>query len=353
MKDTSGRETMRITVANRDIVRVIVVALGAFLGVQILSKLSHALILVFMSFFLTIAINPIVGRITRLLKSKSRVRATGAAYVMVMSVIIAFFALVIPPLVNQTREFATEIPARVREFQTEDTAVARFVRKNNLDVKLNEVVDNASKSFAKVDGRVFNVAGKVGSLVASIIAVLVMTFMMLIEGPSSYKRFWELMPDNITRRWQPLVGRMDDVIVGYVNGQLIIALIASTISLIVMLLLGVPNAVALAGIVFMVGLIPMIGNTIAAVVVVLIVALTSFKLAIILAIFFPIYQQVENATIQPYIQSKGNEMSALTVFIAALLGASAFGIFGAFLAIPVAGCLKIVLQDELARRRSS
>ena len=351
MADLNKNDSIRITVANRDVVRVIVVALGAFLSLQLVSKLTHALILVFVSFFLAIAINPVVSKITKILKSKSRARATGVAYMIVMTFIIAFFALVTPPLVNQTREFATDIPSRVRDFQNDDTAVARFARKNNLDVKLNEVVDNFSKNYAKVDGRVFNVAGRVGSIVASVIAVLVMTFMMLIDGPKILDQFWQMMPKEATQRWKPLVSKMDDIIVGYVNGQLIIALIASTLSLVVMLLLGVPNAIALAGIVFIVGLIPMIGNTIAAVIVVLITALTSFKLAIILAIYFPIYQQVENATLQPYIQSKGNEMSALSVFVAALLGASAFGLLGAFVAIPLAGCLKIIVTDELARRR--
>jgi predicted PurR-regulated permease PerM len=110
------------------------------------------------------------------------------------------------------------------------------------------------------------------------------------------------------------------------------------------------NAVALAGIVAIFGLIPLIGNPIGYATVVLACLLTSTNLAIIVAIFFLIYAQIENVTLQPYVQSKQNELTPLTVFISALLGISFGGIIGALFAIPIAGCVRILLIDWTERK---
>ena len=90
----------------------------------------------------------------------------------------------------------------------------------------------------------------------------------------------------------------------------------------------------------------MIGNPISAILVVLVCLLSSPQLALVMLIYFIVYQQIENATLQPYIQARQNELTPLLVFIAALIGISLAGILGAFAAIPVAACVKILLEDS-------
>jgi predicted PurR-regulated permease PerM len=99
------------------------------------------------------------------------------------------------------------------------------------------------------------------------------------------------------------------------------------------------------------GIIPTIGNIIAAIVVALACLFSSVPLAITMLVYFVIYQQIENVTIQPYMQSRKNDLSPLLVFIAALLGIGFGGILGGFVAIPAAGCLKILIEDYLDDRR--
>lgn len=110
------------------------------------------------------------------------------------------------------------------------------------------------------------------------------------------------------------------------------------------------NPIALAGIVFLFGLIPLIGNTIAALIVVLFCLFSSVNLAIGIAIYFLIYQQLENATLQPMIQSRSNQLTPLIVFVAALLGAGVSGLLGALVAIPTAGCLKVLFDEYWVHR---
>ena len=149
--------------------------------------------------------------------------------------------------------------------------------------------------------------------------------------------------------------QMYRVITNYVNGQLLIATIAAGFALVGMLIASTVfnvsiNAIGLAGIIALTGLIPMIGNTLGAAIVVLVCALSSFPLALTMAIFFLVYQQIENVTIQPYIQSRKNELTPLLVFIAALFGIGLGGLIGGFVAIPLAACIRILANDYYQNR---
>jgi predicted PurR-regulated permease PerM len=110
------------------------------------------------------------------------------------------------------------------------------------------------------------------------------------------------------------------------------------------------NAIALGGIVGLFALLPLIGTTIGAVIAVLACLLVSMPMAIAAAVYFVIYQQIENVTIQPYIQSRSNNLTPLSVFIGALIGVGFGGFLGAVVAIPVVGCIKVFLDDYLKGR---
>ena len=196
---------------------------------------------------------------------------------------------------------------------------------------------------------------KVGSAFISVITVLVLTFMFLVEGPDWMRRYWQLHPKQSRKHHKELAQRMYRVVTGYVNGQVLIAAIAGMFAMMTLVIASTVmkvsvNAVALAGIVFIFGLIPLIGNTLAAVIVALVCLFSSVPLALTMIAYFLLYQQIENVTLQPYIQAKNNELTPLLVFVAALLGASFGGLLGAFVAIPAFGCGKILLQDYLESR---
>jgi predicted PurR-regulated permease PerM len=128
-------------------------------------------------------------------------------------------------------------------------------------------------------------------------------------------------------------------------------LIAGTLTTIVLLLTGVPYAVALGLIVAILDLIPLAGATIAAIIVGTIAFLHTITAGIIVVTFFVIYQQVENHVIQPVVYGRTVKLSPLAVLIAVLIGAELAGVLGALAAIPVAGTLQVLLLDWLRQRR--
>lgn len=339
-----------ISISSDTIVRTILYTLAAVLLLNFLASITHQLTLIAVSAFLAIALNPAVTWIIKRLKTKSRVRAAGLAYVVVISILIGFMTLIVPPLVQEGTRFVQNIPETVEDFRTQDTAIAQFVRNNNIDDQLSQAAQDISNQFTDPKDAI-GAASRVGGTLVSIITVLVLTFMMLVEGPGLIDKMFQYVDSKERKKKRELLGRMYNVVTAYVNGQVLIAAIAACFAMVALLIassiVGASvNIVALAGIVFIFGLIPLIGNILAATLVVLFSLFASTTLAVVMAIFFIIYQQVENATLQPYIQARSNQLTPLTVFVAAIVGAGFGGLLGALAAIPVAGCLRILLLDR-------
>ena len=98
----------------------------------------------------------------------------------------------------------------------------------------------------------------------------------------------------------------------------------------------------------------MVGATLAAIIIVLLsLILKGLSPAIIMLIFFIVYQQIENNLLQPIVYSKSIKISPLVVGIAALFGAIIAGLVGALIAIPLAASLQILIKDYLDRTHLS
>src|SRR5690606_21255540 len=102
-------------------------------------------------------------------------------------------------------------------------------------------------------------------------------------------------------------------------------------------------------------LIPMFGATIAGVLVGILLAFNDLTAAIVFAVYFIIYQQVENNVITTVIQSKTLDLSPLVVLVAVTIGTYLFGIAGGIISIPIAGSIQVLIHDYLehAEKRRS
>lgn len=355
MKIFTKHSDLTIDISALAVVRTIIIVLLALLLVRFIGTVGLQLRLIVTAVFLAIALNPAVSWIARHLKSKSRVRATGAAYLIVLALLISFAAVVVPPLVTQTSNFIHDVPRTISDVKEQKSPLGRFVHRYNLDNQVDAVSSRLSSRIGDVPSTLLGIIGRIGGTVAAILTVLVLTFMMLVEGPLWIDRFWQLQPNSNRDRHQAVAQKMYRVFTSYVNGQVFIAMLAGCFSLTAMLIASTithssVNAVALAAIVFLFGLIPLIGNTMAAVIVITVCLFSSTALAVIMAVYFIVYQQTENATLQPYIQARNNQLTPLIVFVSALLGAGVGGLLGAFIAIPTAGCLRIAIEEYLGER---
>jgi predicted PurR-regulated permease PerM len=146
------------------------------------------------------------------------------------------------------------------------------------------------------------------------------------------------------------------VVSAYVNGQVLIAAIAATGALVALLVLAaffdVPYSLALplSGVIFITSMIPMIGATIGTIIVTLVLLFSDISAAFIFMAYFIVYQQIENNLVQPAVQSRSVELTALSVLAAVLVGVYLLGILGALLAIPIAGCIRVLVNDFVEHR---
>ncbi len=343
-----------VSVSNRTMLQTVFWIVGTLVAFLFISRITHALTLIFISFFLALALNPVVKWMSDKLNIKNRIAATAAAYLTVIVTIGVFFFLVTPPLISQGRDFVSDLPQIVADFQAQDNSIGRAIDRFGLDEKLTNGARDFASHYSNYGSTLLDTGKRVAGVFVSALVILAMTFMMLAEGPRWLDRFFELMPKSKRSHHRALSYRMYRAVSGFVNAQVILAVLAGTFCLFALTiatsLLNVSvNVVALAGIVAMLGLIPMIGHPISSAVVILVCLSNSAALAIIMLIYFLVYYQVENLTVQPIIQSRLNELTPLLVFVAAIIGVEFAGILGAFVAIPIATCVKILLEDQLEK----
>jgi predicted PurR-regulated permease PerM len=147
-----------------------------------------------------------------------------------------------------------------------------------------------------------------------------------------------------------LLSRSAEAIHGYVSGNLLISLVAGTAAYIALIVLGVPYAGALALVVAVFDLLPMVGAFIGAGSAILVALTVDPMKAVILAVYFLIYQQIENNILQPVVYGRSVRLHPLFVFLAVLAGGDLLGIIGALLAIPVAEIIRLLIAEWLAGR---
>jgi predicted PurR-regulated permease PerM len=350
----TGRD-VTVNITNRTIVRTFLWVVLFILLFKFFGRISHELTLIFASFFLALALNPVVSWMSHHLRLKSRIRATAAAYVMVLAILAVFFSLVIPPLVRQTRTFINDVPQIVESYQNQDTRYARLAKKYKLDEKLTTGAKDFAKNYANFGSTILDTGKRVIEAFVSILVVLILTFMMLAEGPRWLESFFGLMPPARRAHDREIARRMYRGVTGFVNGQVILAIIAGIFAFCALEIAGhltnaSVNALAMAGIVSVFALIPLFGNPISSAIVILVSLSTSASLALIMLIYFVVYFFIESHTFQPFIQSRLNDLTPLTVFIAAILGIGFAGFLGAIIAIPAASAIKVLTEDQIHKR---
>ncbi len=346
---------VKLDIENRTIIRIAVLIAAVWLTLQIFIQIRHALLIILVSFFLALALNRpvnyIASRFTKGLGGRGL--ATGIAYLGVLLVVGSFVYLTFPPIINETTDLINAIPTTIENVRDSSNGgvIADFIDKYDLQDEADQLVKDATKELSGLVSPVVTGAGKVAGAVVSVLTVLVLTFFMLIEGPTWMKRFWSFTPKDKVEHNKKLATEMQGVVTGFVNGQLMIALLSGVSSLIMMLIVGLPNPIALAGVVTMFALIPMIGTIMGSIIVILVALTQSFAAALIMLIFFVVYQQIENNTAQPFIQSKTLNLSPFLVLAAVVVGFSLGGILGGFLAIPIVAAGRILLEDYLRQRK--
>jgi predicted PurR-regulated permease PerM len=334
--------------------RAILVVLGIILAavamVAFLFLAWHVITWILIALFLSLALNPAVEFFER--RGLRRSLASLVVFLLALTAFAALGALLIPPLIDQIREFADAVPGFVEDLTAGRGPLGFLQDDYQIVDKVRDAIESqGAGGVLGVTNVGLAVARGVVSFVVGIVTIAFLTIFMLIEGPRIVARFHDSLPENMKPRWERVSGDIYRTVGGYVGGNLLISLIAGIGAAVILFALGSSYAIALAVLVAILDLIPLAGATLAAIIVATVTFIElGWVRGLIVIVFFVVYQQLENHILQPIIYGRTVQLSPLTVLIAILIGAELVGILGALAAIPVAGIIQAIVR-EIARWR--
>ena len=351
---------VRIEIDTKTFIRFWLVLIGfALVGVAIYSART-ALIILGTALFLALALNGPVSRLAVHLPGKSRAFSTAIAYIIVVMALGAFIFLAIPPIAQQTGKFIQSVPTLFESARTQWYGFNHLVEQYNLQPQLDSAIkalnESASRSASSIGSNLLSGLGSIFSVLTAVFLVLVLSYLMLIEGPSWSRKMWLLYSDKEKMKYhRKIAQQMNAVVSGYVTGQLTVSAIGAAFAgltvFVLSLIFPVPSNLAIptAAITFVLSLIPMFGATIGGLIVAALLAFNAPGAAVIYLIYFIVYQQIENNYISPTIQSKRNDLTPLAILASVTIGLYLFGIAGGIISIPIAGCVKILFDAYMER----
>jgi predicted PurR-regulated permease PerM len=335
----------------KSILRVALTVVAVVLALYIIYLLRKPLTWLFIATFLAIALSAPVAYLSKWMK---RGFAIAIVYFGLLLFPLVLAGLFIPPLVRQANNLADDVPQYaqdLRDFVNDNPSLRKLEEDYNFTEKIQE---EARKLPAKI-GDAAGVLSDIGiGLVSSLFAVvniLILSAFMLGGGGGWVEAFVRRQPPDRREAIRRAADHTRDAVSAYVAGALAQATVAGVTAFIVLSILGVPFATALAALIFVLDLIPLVGATIGAIVVAVVTVFNDFPAdTIIWVIYSIIYQQVENNVIQPRIQSRAVNVHPFIVLLSVLFGATLFGVLGALLAMPLAATLQIATREYLRYR---
>ena len=340
-------------ISNNTIIRILIIIVAFVVGIFLIITLRQQLLWIGISFFFALALEPPVAWLSKRLPKQSRGLAVVVVVASTISAVAYIVSLIGPPVIKQFGELVNNLPAAYQEFINDNNLLSSYLRTVDVPKSLSFNGQTIANFFATTGGGVSRVFSNVFSSIFAFLSIVVFTFFMVLEWPKWHDVFWRYQNPSKRSHRKNLYARMQKTVSGYIGGNLLTSLIAGIVAVIFFAIFKNPYAIALGFMVAIFDLIPMFGALLAAIIAVSVVLVYGgVSQAIVTAIFFLIYQQIENNILQPYIFSKTVDISPLVAGIAALFGASLAGLVGALVAIPIAASLQILMRDYLDRKYS-
>jgi predicted PurR-regulated permease PerM len=338
---------LNTTATVRTVLVILLTALGVLFGLYLVYRLEGIIEGIGLAIFLAVALNPAVNTLHR-----HHLRRPAAILLVFLGLLVAVLViatLALPSLVAQVQGIAHVLQ--------QPGGLTNEVRKVATPFGLGGFVDTLRPQIEALPGQL---SGAVGSFttvtqgavnaVAAAITVVVLTFFFLNDGAGLVSGGLGLLPETHRPRVRRLLDESAHAVSGYVTGNLTISLIAGAGAFIGMTVLGVPYALALALLLAVLDLIPMVGATLGAIPPIFAAFAVSPIKALILIVYIVIYQQIESQVLNPLVYGRSVHLPGLVVFVSVLVGGALMGILGALIAIPVAEILRLLIVEFVTSR---
>lgn len=350
----------------RTFIRFWLVPLGIGLALLIIYKAAAGLILIGISIFLALALKPLVRKVNHLFskyfgaEKKHQTISAIFAYIIVVTIIGGILAIIGPVVVSETAKFIQQFPTTFDKTMGGWDGINDFGKAigiENLQAQISTSLSSFANNILSTFGSsVVASVGSIASFIMNTVLVLVLTLLFLLDGPDMLESLWKLLGTRAESKKpvavaRDVVAKMANVVSTYVSRQVIVAIIdglaSGLIVFVLSLFTGISSTIAIPmGLTTMLFyLIPMFGQFIGGTIVTIVLLFTSPLAAIIFAAVYIIYAQIENNIIAPKIQGNALKLPAVAILSAIVIGMFMFGLLGAIIAIPIAGCVRVLIEE--------
>lgn len=323
----------------------------ALLAYFMITNVGQLLLWIGAAMFIALGLDPIV----RWLEKKGVPRPAGIAVALLLlaSLIAGFFATLIPTIANQTSQFVDRAPGFVDDFLNSDffrTVDQQFQVRERVTDEVNNFFDN-SEAVGGIFGGVLGVGTVILNSLFGTLIVLVLILYFLASLPAMKEWAYRLAPRSRRPRVKSLAEEITSSVGNYVIGQACVALLNAIFAFIFMTIAQVPFSVLLAFVVVLLAFIPLVGALIAAVIVTLVALTAGWQTALLFAVLYLAYLQVEAYFISPRIMQRAVAVPGSVAVIAVIAGGSLLGVLGALIAIPTAAAVMLLLKEVFIARQ--
>ncbi len=323
------------------------VGMAAAAGVAVTYALTQlvlgtldVLVLIGLAFFLAVGLEPAVSWLAK--RGWPRGAAVSAVLMTLVAVFVGFLVMAITPLVDQATQFASRAPDYLRDLTSKGSWFSELDTRFNVQERLQELLSTNQETL--MNG-ILGAGRMVFGVLTNTVIALILTAYFLGYLPAIRRTMYRFVPSSRRPRAILIGDQMFARIGGYVLGNVLISLIAGGVTFIWLIALGIPYALLLSIGVMILDLIPAVGATIAAVVVSLIALTVSLPVGIATAVFFIVYQAVENYLLAPKVMGRVVQVPDVVTVAAVLIGGTLLGVIGAIVAIPLAAAVLLLLRE--------
>ncbi len=349
-----------IQVDTKTFIRFWLVVAAILVIILLLGQALGGLLIVGAALFLAIAIWPLVKKVDKTINKKKSRLGLSAGLVVGGVVLIFLFAVMViaPALITETSRVVSTAPEQIQKTISSWDGINDFGQMFGISDAKTQII-NGIKQFStnllpSIPQTLFASIGAVASTITNLILVVVLTILFLTQGPGLIDSFWHKMGNKNSEKTalaQEITGKLANVVARYVTGQVLVAILDGLITglavFVLSLIFGFSSGLALPmGMIAMIFyLIPMFGPIITAILVSLILFFSSPLAALSFLIFYVIYEQIENNVIAPKVQGNSMSLPPLIILCSIVIGMYMFGLVGAIISIPIAGCIKVLIDE--------
>ncbi|MCA0380308.1 MAG: AI-2E family transporter [Actinobacteria bacterium] len=329
-------------------------ALAAILVGEMLGQLSLIIMYVVGGLFIALALDPLVTRLERHgIKRPMGIAIVFASFILIVGGILA---VVIPMIANQVVVLIQTAPKYFVDIQHQDwyrgleDRFGSFIDFGGLLQTAQELIAKP-ENWAQLAGGVWQAGIGIANGVTAFIIVLILSLYFLSSLQVTKRAFYSVIARSDRAKVIDITEQITASVGGYVNGMVLLALINSVLGFIMMTIVGVPFAGLVAVGVFLLALIPLIGSVLATVLVSTVALFNSPTTALVAAVYYLIYMQIESYLLTPRVMNRVVSVPGALVVIGALAGGTLLGLLGALISIPVTAMVLMIIKQVWVPRQ--